>query len=582
MLKRRYDPVAVVLALFVALVPILGAMCDKTAVTYASFCVALFILGYVLYKNGKIVLTKTAVLMASVALYSFLGLFWVSDKGAHFGYSLVFLTSATVTFGVQNVKKSMGEVFNEGILRLSYVLALIYGGIALFCQIFIESNLMFGGMDLVGGSSTMTACIMLFGIYSCVKLFENKPKSLAYYPACVFMSLIFVLAGSFAGYLCGGALLLFVAVNVRKKRAEIFAAWVIAVVTAVLNIGYVIVLIFANSVNTQGALRALVGVVGMGKGGYNASVAILNAGYKTAPPVFIEIIEALGIVGLGLVLLAVLLVWIVCTNSQKSGSVLTAVCFCAIIFTSSNAFLCMLPLFAMLFSLSEEGMEINASPALSFGVVLPFALLVVLTFSRIPYALGYNALELRDYTKAEEYFEFGAKCEMFNSQGWEMAYIASEKAFSEGNDNLLKQAEYAQNAQKFNKKNYNYRKYLSDVREREGDMMGMIGLWEGIISRYDKEALYPEYARKISLVMEKGEVNLVQMTTLYNTLEEYANKAVSAPIKKEVNDILAKSQKFYIEKREGKIEEPREEETIYYYEQETEYTEPTEAMTEEV
>lgn len=580
MLKRKYDPIGVILTLFVTLVPILGALWDKTAVTYASLCVCLVVFGHTVYKNGAIILTKTSAVMLIIALYSFAGLGWASDKGAHFAYSVVFLSAALAGVGAREAKRRMGDSFDEGALRVGYIAALVYGAVAVFCQIFIESKFLLGGMDLINGSSAMTAIIMLWGIYSCVKLFEGKAKSLGYYPSLVFMTAVFVLAGSAPGYFCATLVLLYIALKVKRKRVESFVMWVGVILTGLYTLVYAVISLLTSRVSFEGAFRGLVSVVGLGKGGYNALGAVLDGGYKSAPPVFIELTEAFGIVGIIIVILTILCVWIVCTNTNSVRDVLGALSFAVFMLTSSNALLCIV-LFAALAATFEDGIEVKISRGWSLLIVLPLALGAFLTFSRIPYALGQNAFELGEYKKAEEYFAFGARCEMFSSQGWEKAYLSGERAYEKGEDNALRQKEYALNAQRFNKKNYKYRKYIADAEIRIGNEEEALEIWEGIISRYDKEALYAEYAEKIGLVMEKGNKNLLETEALYKTLEEYANKAESLSVKKEINDILAKSQKYYIEKREGITPVPAETITDYY-ESETDFAQPTEVDTEDI
>ena len=138
--------------------------------------------------------------------------------------------------------------------------------------------------------------------------------------------------------------------------------------------------------------------------------------------------------------------------------------------------------------------------------------------------------------------------EIFNSGGWEKAY----KAYSKGENRSYKdEIELIEKAHKFNKKNYSYYRDMAEVYTAEGDYLKALEVWDDIILRHDREQLYVEYANKILDVMANCPLGLERTEELFNKIDTYAKKATDKAVVFEMNNILSKSQKYYVNAREG-------------------------------
>ncbi len=584
MAKRKYDVSVTILTLVAALAPIFGAAGDKRAVVYASLCALIVATGYRIYKNGSIKLTKTALVLSGMALFFYVQLLWVSDKGAQVCFGSMFLSGALAALVIGDIKNSVREdSFKEGMLSVGYVASLIYSVCALLYQIFIESNFLLGGMNLGHGSSTATALIMLLGIVSALKLFEGREKTIVYYPSLAFMGIVMLLTGSFMGYLVFGVLLLYYTMELRHKRMEALGVLGLIAVLGVINIIYSVFALITGLVEPDGAFRGLVGIIGIGKGGYDASVSVLSGGYIKTPPVFIEFMETAGVFGLIFVGFLLYMGYTLLSHKRNVSTILAGCIMAGTIFTSGDALCYMILIISIIYASLEDAKEIKINKLWTAVCIVPFIFFSVLLFARVPQIIASDAADYGNYEKAADYYAFGAKCSLFDSKAWEKAYICATKAYENGSDTVTERNEYIKNALKFNKKNYLYRVYLADVYIASGNEAEAVNIWGGIIARYDREILYAPYARAICTMMEKGNVDLLTMESLYNTILEYANKATDSDVKFEVNNILTKSQEYYIEKREGTVEEYKEETEQIPQEDGTDFGEaPTDDITEEL
>ncbi len=191
------------------------------------------------------------------------------------------------------------------------------------------------------------------------------------------------------------------------------------------------------------------------------------------------------------------------------------------------------------------------------GGVLPWifyaagAFMLYMTAARLPYALGNGALADGDRQAAAEHFETAARMELFSSEGWEKAFAASWDEYEESGKGLEKCQIYIENAIGFDKKNIVYKKALADVYtagKRHGDALNV---WDKIIAQFDNERLYPEFSEKIYNVMQEKTAEPDYEKKLYERLMKYAARAKDSEIIKEVNDIAARSQRFYVASIEG-------------------------------
>ena len=189
-------------------------------------------------------------------------------------------------------------------------------------------------------------------------------------------------------------------------------------------------------------------------------------------------------------------------------------------------------------------------------MVLPISFFVMLTAARCFYAFGQDAFDRGKYDQAADWYITAARMELFNSEGWQKAYNALYKDYTENDtDNLLKQEECLKNASKHNKANYKYKRLVANVYTNEKRYNDALTVWDEIILKHDKEYLYPMYARKICDVMEHEKNTLERMTQLYSKIEAYGKKCTNMDTKIKVNNILTESQKYYVLAREGDYSE---------------------------
>ena len=580
MAKRKYDLEVIMLTLFVAIVPIMGAISDKTAVIYASLLFSLVSLALSVKKTGKIFVTKTAGVMLITGLMSLVWVFFVTDKASQTKFGAIFFAAAAIAMTANWAKNRYGEeAFSVYLFKVMYVSALVYAFVALFYQIFVEANPLFGGVDLGGGSSSATAMIMMLGTVSCIRLFYGKAKTIAFYPSIALMGLVFVMTGSLVSYLAAAILALVTAVNTKRKKIEVFImAGAVALLSLVTVIG-ALVDVFTGKFEPEGAFRGVVSIVGIGCGGYDAIGAVTGGGYASYPVFYNLLIEALGIFGVAIIVCVVLGACRVCT---KAPTLLKTALFLSVIVimcTSSAGVCYMAPLLALVISpLCEEEKEVIVNKAWSYAFIIPVAFCALMVFARIPYRMGLDAYDLGKYGFSADCYRVSAFCQMFDAETHERAYEAKFANYGETGEGLDECIAHLESAMKFNKKNYLYRVLLADVYTKKGDVAKSLEIWDGIIARYDKEELYVEYAGKIRDAIRDGDFDIVRVQGLYNKLLGLASQIENEQIKFEVNNILSESQRYYIEKREGKGEVYYENLDVPEVEFATEAEEVTEAV----
>lgn len=542
----------VILTLFVCLLPVFGSACDKTAVIYASLCVFLGAAGYAVYKRGSIFVTKTLVFSLAVTALAFLQLIWVSDKGSQTVFAALMLMTSLGCILMGDCKKALGEKSAEYGCRAVYLAAQIYAFAAILHQIFIAPDFLMCDMSIGNNSPATTAVFMLAGMLCGIKLFYTKKKPVEFFGALLLLGYVFVMTKSLIGFLAGAVMVFVFAMNLRHKRVEAFFSLVLVAVLGVINVIFVIYTFLAGKVSLGGVARSLTSVIGLGVGGFDANMAVLDKAHSQPVQTISLIVEIFGFIGVGIIVLAVILCFRIGTRRTSFRNLLALLAVVIVLFTSSSGLIISLPMLAMYFSSAEEAVEVKVPRMSAWACVVPMGVCLFFTFARVPYAFAKNACDLGNYEEGASYYAMGAGMELFNSNGWYEAYKAAAKGYEVNNtDNLDMQKIYLENAMKFNKKNYEYRRLLADVHTKDENYIEALNIWDSIVLKYDNEYLYPEYGEKICDVMEKGNVELARIRSLYEKLMACEAKTVDKDIKFKVNNILAESQKYYIAAREG-------------------------------
>ncbi len=554
--SREYNFSRVILTLFVCLVPILGSTLDEKTVIYTSFCVLLAAWGFNVYKTGVFAFTKTAAFFAVVAAYSYFQLIWVSDKGSQVAFATLMLTCAVAAMVVRQVKEFMGDEIHHYGCTLVYVASLCYAVATVFFQIFVESKFWGYNMDMGNMSPTAAAFIMLAGIFSALRLFHKKRKTPAFFAAMALMAYVFVMTKSFGAFLCGAILVFIYTLNVRRKRVEAFFALVASAVLAVVNVIYIVYTFVVGNVCFDATFRAVSGMIGMGKGGYEAFVSVVDGGYKSVQLTIDTFGEVYGVFGILLAIIIVVAAVMRVNKAPSMRNMFALVAVSVLMFTSSEALVFILPIFAIYYGFEDKGEYVKIHPLVGVASVLPIGFFMILTLARCFYAFGQDAVDRGRYAQAADWYTTAAKMEFFNSEGWEKAYTALYKDYTEnGADNLVKQEECLTNATKYNKANYKYKRLIANVYTNEKRYNEALVVWDEIILKHDKEYLYPMYAKKICDVMEHEQTTLNRMTQLYKKIEAYGKKCTNMDIKIKVNNVLTESQKYYVLAREGDYSE---------------------------
>lgn len=548
--KNRINILYAVLALFVLLAPIFGSALEKNTVIYASLCVFALSAGYRIYKDGYVVLTKTFMFLLSVSAFSFLQLIWVSDKGAHTALGALFLMSAAGSLLISDYKRQAGaENLSNIALRLIYSATLLYAVMAILHQIFIESSFWGCNMNFGSGSAATSAFVAAVGIICTIKLFGKNKKQSAFYIALPILFYVFIMAKSLMGYLFAFLVIFAWAMNGKHKKVEALISLTGCVLFGVVNAVAAVATLVTNPESFNGAIKGLVSVFGIGSGGYNAASSVVDKGYVQFTSTLSFMLEAYGVVGL-VIIIAAIAGGVLCYMKKRSFTDLAVVILTLAVTFSSSATMCfMVPLIGMYYAFREEGAVSGVHKAASVVFAVPFVFSLGFALSHVPYAIGNHLCDLGNYAEGARFYTAGAQMEIFNSKGWEKAYKAYTKD-GDASDSLVQKA-LIEKAIKFNGSNYKYYRDLADVYTNEGDYIKALEVWDGIILRHDKEYLYPMYAQKILDVMASCSLGLEKTEELYNKLDTYAKKASDKNIIFEVNNILAQSQQYYVNAREG-------------------------------
>lgn len=542
-----------VLTVFVFLAPVLGSGLEKSTAVYASLCMFAFCVGYRIFKEKYIVITKTFLLSAAIWLFSFIQLFWASDKGSQLQLSALFLVSACASLVMGDCKNKIGKD-NLSVMwtRLMYPASFIYAVCAILYQIFIDSRFLGSAMDFGSGSPTAAACLMVLGMVSANRVFKNNKKQPLFYVSVALMVYVFLMTKSFLGYMFCAALLFAHAMKQKHKKAEAFALMVVTAVLGVLNGVYAVASLIKNPELFNGSIKGLLSIIGVGAGGYNAAVSVVDKGYTGFPPVCSFFLEAFGIIGVVVIALYVMAAVRNYVRTKSFDDIILMFLVIAMFLSESSALVFMLPLVTMFLTARDEGVEIRLHKWIGLVTAVPVCFSLLFTLAHIPYVFANHHWDMGRYSESASCYSVGATMELVNSHGWEKAYLAEQKAFEETGVGT-RRSEFLSKAAKYNKKDYMYQRNLADVYTSEGDYLKAFEIWEGIILRHDKEYLYPMYAEKICDVMANCPVGLEKTEMLYNSLNELAKKSTDKDIILSVNNILARSQQYYVNAREGGV-----------------------------
>lgn len=543
-----------VLVLFAFLAPVFVSAFEKSITVYASLGLFAGCAGYRIFKDGRIVLTKSCLFLAAVAVYSFIQLIWVSDKGSQLALASMFLAASIGSLIIADFKRQIGnENLQNTELRLVYSASLCYTVMAILHQIFIESKFIDCSMCFGGGAGATSAFVAVMGIAATIKLFGKNKRKSAFYIAMPLMGYMLIMSKSPIGYLFAAVVAFAWAITHKHKKAEALIALVGCAALGIINVINAAAVLFTNSAYFTGAIKGLVSVFGIGYGGYNATVAVVDKGYENAVTVFNLMSEAYGVVGIAVMAILIMAGVMHYKKERRFRNLLMLIFSLGVIFSSSATLAFTLPVIGMYYASCEDGVEIYINKATTLILAVFVAFSALFTLAHVPYGLGKHQCDLGNYNKGGAYYAAGASMEIFNSHGWERAY----KAYMRGEEapSYPMQRMLIDKAIKYNKKNYGYYRDMADVYTAEGDYIKALEVWEDIIARHDKEKLYPIYAGKIVDVMANCPIGLEKTEELFQRLDTYTKKATDKQIILEMNNILAKSQQYYVNAREGgKIE----------------------------
>lgn len=551
---KNISVVHTVLMLFLFLSPVFGSGLENRAVVYISLCALFLCMAFTVIKSGRIVLTKTFAVFMSIAIYAFLQLLFVSDKGSQFAWASAFLLCATASLVMGEYRRQIGsDALGQIFKRLVFAGAVIYAVAAVLYQVFIQSSFWGSQMDFSGGSATAAACFMLAGIMLLGEMFGTKTKNVWVYIAFAVMAYVFVMTKSFVGYTVAALVVFAFFMTKKHKRTEAFVSLVGVAAASVLSIIVAIADVVSNPMKINAAIKGLVSIFGVGCGGYNAANSVLGKAYESEAATGALMAESFGVIGVVFVAIWIAGAFLQYKKTRSFTDLVLMLVFIALVFSSAASVVFALPVVCMYYTMREEDYviwELHGAFSALFGLLAVFFLIPSLAF--VPYSMARQSLDVGKYEKSAELYAAGASMEMFNSKGWEAAYNSSVKAFEETSVAPYRE-KYIDNAIKFNKKNYEYKVEKAKVHTADGDYLGALEIWESIITRYDREYLYPAYAQRIYDVMANCPIGLERVEELYNKIGEYAKKATDAAVVREVNDILAKSQEHYINVREGTV-----------------------------
>ena len=547
--KREINILHTVLMLFMFLAPMIVSAFDKNITVYAFLGLFAATQGYRILKDGYIVLTKTSIFLFMLSAYAFLQLMWVSDKGSQFALGAMVLSAAVASLMAADYKRLAGaESLRGTMLRLVYSSSLFYCLLAILHQIFIESKFFDCSMCFGAGSKATSAFIAAAGIVATCSLFGKNKKQSGFYVAIPVMAYVLIMSKSVVGYLFFLTLVFVWAITHKHKKAEALAALIACVAAGVVNVINAVAILITNTGYFNGAIKGLVSVFGIGSGGYNATISVVDKSNAAFMTTFNYLSESFGLVGFVVMALAIMAGIITYKRERRFSNLAMLIFTIGVLMTSDATLAFTLPLIAMFYSYSEEGVAVYVNKALALIAIIPLAFSVLFTTAHVPYGIGRHQCDLGNYEKGGAWYSAGASMELFNSHGWEKAY----KAYAKGNaDTYQMQKSLIDKAIKFNGKNYAYYRDLAEIYSAEGDYFKALEIWDSIIARHDKEYLYPMYANKIVDVMANCPIGLEKSEELFTLIDTYAKKATDKAIVFEMNNILAKSQQYYVNVREG-------------------------------
>ncbi len=303
--KNAIGLMHIMLLVFLFFVPVFGSAFDKKAVIYTSLFLLLITFSCRVYKEGNVFLTKPALLSLAVSVAAFIGITYSSDKSSQFALGALFLMCAVLSMIIKDYKIQIGkDAFDAIVPSLVYAAALFYAIMAILHQIFIRSSFWGSNMDFTQGSHTAAACFMVLGIICGLQLIRRERNKTGFQIGIFVMIYVFLMAKSLLS--CAAAsMCAFFFFHPKKQKTEAFVS---AVSAAVFSLGAATVQIISlvkNPESFKGAIKGLVSVVGVGSGGYNASVSVIDKGYTSLPSTFNLLIEAMGVFAI-----AVIVLWI--------------------------------------------------------------------------------------------------------------------------------------------------------------------------------------------------------------------------------------------------------------------------------
>lgn len=538
--------------IYTMLAPVLGSVTETKAAVFLLTAFSCGALAWCIVKTRRVPFSRTTVLCLLCTIVAFAAIFYTSNKGSQFYlFTIMFQTTVIVSLCETATAEVDGAKVKELMRRAMYYSATLCAVFALLYQVFICSDFLRCRMDFGSGSSYAVSVIMSAGMMCALYVYRGRKKTMGFFFAMAVMMYVYIFARSAAGYIILSASALMYSLKDKKKiymtvlaLAGLFASVLYKIILTVSN--YREVLSFIKA-----AFCGVMSVGGLGSGGYNAVYAAVEQGYSGSPPVIVNILESCGIAGL---LLAAALVFgsVKAYTEKKSVSSFAAMLiFIGMLFSSSEHMTFGLPLTAAYYALEARPSKALKGKLLALPVLAAGLFMAYMTACRVPHIMGRLAIEDGNIDSGIEYYSTAAEMELFNSEGWIKAYEGSCTLLEESGGRPEMCVELLNNAISFDKANIVYRIELADVYTALGRYEDALKMWDNILRDFDNEKLYPGYALKIHDVMKIKTGEQEYERELYKKLEKYAMRSSNREIVKEVNDIMAKAQRFYVASIEG-------------------------------
>jgi len=527
-------------ALFAILAPTLASFFGERVVLLIFSAALLATSGFFALKKGKIFFTTQTALLLASGLFTAGMIAFAPDKGGVFYIAMVLVSMAAASLSLASAVDCLGEQTMRLMTAKSvYSGAVLYAVFSIFYQIFISADFMSCRMDFGKGTSFFTSALMLLGILSALRLYNEQKKRVSFIAPLLIMAYVFVFSFNAAGFLIA-ALTVFVGSLKKGKKRYIALSLVLSLAAAAAVLGEIARNAETIGIYLKAAVLSMFKVIPTGLGG----VTELYLANIDKPPLAVALFSQLGLFG---TVLTILLFGLALQNYFKNKSSFTFAETAISIFLLFSPYDCAVLLAVILALLAvSEKKERKALQGAAFCAPL-FAVglfMLYMGIARIPAVIGEK---LSSHAESESFYATSGALELFEAENWYEAFLA---ASDEESDSLMAET-YLLNAIKFDDKNISYKSALAELYTAEERDAEALAVWNKIMRISNDERLYGAISEKIYNVMEDSTDDPEYERELYEKIVSLASKAKSPEVIKEVNDIAARSQHYYIAGIEG-------------------------------